>query len=135
MQANAVHTAVELEPQGKRLTELSLLDGLDLPLRVNHAPQIMLVDQWQLVGLEKAFEQQDRRLDAGLAQRQRLFDAGNGKAVGLALQRLRATHRAMPVGIGLDHGQGAGAAQLAGQLVVLTQGVEVDKGTGRTHGS
>ena len=48
---------------------------------------------------------------------------------------LRATHRSVPIGIGLDHGQGAGAAQLAGQLVVVTQGVQVDKGTGRAHGS
>ena len=134
MQADTVHAAVEFEPRGQRLAQLGLLDDLDLPLRMNHAPQVMLVDQRQLISLEEAFEQQDRRANARFAQYQRLFDAGHGKAVGLGFECLRTAHRAMPVGIGLDHGQSTSAAQFAGQAVVVTQGIEVDQGTGRTHG-
>ncbi|MNC78145.1 hypothetical protein D3C75_1302910 [compost metagenome] len=39
----------------------------------------------------------------------------------------------MAIGIGLDHGQGFGTRQFAGQLVVVTQCLEVDQGTSRTH--
>ena len=67
MQADATHAAVQLEPDGQRLAQLGLLDSLDLPLRMGDTPQVMLVDQRQFVGLEEAFEQQDRRPDAGLA--------------------------------------------------------------------
>ncbi|BCJ04526.1 hypothetical protein PRtIB026_A04420 [Pseudomonas sp. RtIB026] len=40
----------------------------------------------------------------------------------------------MAIGVGLDHGQGLGAGQLTGQTVVVTEGLEVDQGTGGTHG-
>ena len=94
----------------------------------------MLLDQCQLVRLEEAFQQQDRSANAGLAQLQRLFDTGHGKAIGLFLQSLRATHGAMPVGIGLDHRERLGARYLTGQLIVVTQGLQIDQGTGWTHG-
>ena len=39
----------------------------------------------------------------------------------------------MTVGIRLNYRQGARAADFTGQLVVVTQGVEVDQGAGRTR--
>ena len=101
---------------------------------MHHAPEIMLDDQRQLIGLEKTFQQQHRRTNAGGAQLQSLFDAGHGKPVRLGFQRLGATHRAMAVGIGLDHRESLGAGDFTGDLVVVTQGLKVDQGTGRTHG-
>ena len=93
----------------------------------------MLVDQAQLARLEEALEQQDRVADAGVAQLQRLFDAGHGETVGLRLQRLGTARGAVAVGVGLDHREGLGAADLAGEAVIVTQGFEVDQGTGRAH--
>ncbi len=86
-------------------------------------PEIMLDDQRQLIGFENAFEQQHRRTNASGAQLQRFFDAGDGKPVGLGFQRLGATHRAMAVGIGLDHRQRLGAGDFAGNSVVVAQGL------------
>ena len=40
----------------------------------------------------------------------------------------------MPVGVGLDHRERPGTADLAGEAVVVAQGFEVDQGTGGTHG-
>ncbi len=94
----------------------------------------MFGDQRKLAGLEEAFEQQNGCLDACRAQLQGLLDAGHGKTVGLGLERQGAPHRAMTVGVGLDHGQGLGAGQLTGEAVVVSEGLEVDQGTGGTHG-
>ncbi|MNE46559.1 hypothetical protein D3C80_1409020 [compost metagenome] len=123
VQADAVHAAVQLQPNGERLVQLGFLDGFQLPQRVHHAPQVVLGDQRQLAGFEEAFQQQHRGLDTGGAQLQRLFDASHGKTIGLLLKRQGATHGAMTVGIGLDHGQGFGTGQFAGKLIVVTQGL------------
>ncbi|MOA03688.1 hypothetical protein D3C78_1232080 [compost metagenome] len=134
VEADPVHAGVELEPHLQRPRQARALQRFQLPGRVHHAPQILLGDQRQFVGFEEALEQQDRRTDAGRAQLQRLLDAGHREAVGLLRQRLGAAHRAVAVGVGLDHREGAGTAELAGQAVVVTQGVEIDQGTGWTHG-
>ncbi|RMR12421.1 hypothetical protein ALP90_200238 [Pseudomonas amygdali pv. ulmi] len=63
MQADTVHAGVELEPDGYRLAQARLLDSFQLPGRVYNGPQVMLDNQRQLVGFEKAFEQQDGRTD------------------------------------------------------------------------
>ncbi|MNF77935.1 hypothetical protein D3C84_600930 [compost metagenome] len=94
----------------------------------------MLLDQLQFVGLEEAFQQQDRLADPRRAQLERFLDAGHGKSVGVRFQRFGASHRPMAVGIGLDHGQSLGAADFAGEAVVVAQGLEIDQGTSRTHG-
>lgn len=83
--------------------------------------------------LEETFQQQDRRAHAGLAQFQRFFYAGHGKTVGFRFQRLRTAHRAVAVGVGLDHRQCLAATQLPGQAVVVTQRVQVDQRLRRTH--
>lgn len=91
--ADAVHAGVHLQPQGQRLAHWGLFDRLELPRRVHHAPQVVLGDQRQLAGLEKAFEQQHRGLDAGCAQFQRFLDAGHGKAVGFVPEPGRSAPR------------------------------------------
>ncbi|MDQ1094787.1 hypothetical protein QE400_004200 [Xanthomonas sacchari] len=132
-QAEPVHAAVQLQPQAQRLRRGEGGDRLHLPGRGDRAPQPVFGDQRQFLGVEDAFQQQDRRGDAGLAQLQRLLDAGHREAVGLAVQRARAGHRAVPIGIGLDHRQRFAAAQPAGQAVVVAQRVEVDQCTGWAH--
>ncbi|MNJ62923.1 hypothetical protein D3C77_587810 [compost metagenome] len=134
VQADAVHAAVELEPDGERLVHLGLFDGFQLPQRVHHAPQVVLGDQCQFAGFEKTFQQQYRGFDTGGAQFQCLLDAGHRKAVGLGLQGQGAAHGAVAVGVGLDHGEGFGTRQFTGQTVVVAQGLEVDQGAGGTHG-
>lgn len=82
---------------------------------------------------KKTFQQQHRRTNAGGAQFQRFLDARHREPVGLRLQCLGHGHRAMAVGIGLDHGEGLGPGDFSGQLVVMAQGLEIDQGTGWTH--
>ncbi|MCY1391482.1 hypothetical protein D9M71_63270 [compost metagenome] len=101
---------------------------------MHHGPEIVRLDQLQFVSLEEALQQQYRLADARRAQLQRFLDAGHGKTVGLRLQRLGAAHRAMTIGIGLDHGEGLGARDFAGEAVVMAKGFEIDQGTGGTHG-
>ena len=93
----------------------------------------MAREQGQLVGIEETLQQQDRLADAGLAQLQGFFDAGHGKTIDLRLQRIRTGHRAVAIGIGLDHRQGTATAEATRQPVVVAQGLQVDQGTGRTH--
>ena len=59
--------------------------------------------QRQLVGLEHAFQQQDRLDGPGLAQGQRLLDAGDAQHVGGG-QRRQQAGGAVAVAVGLDHG-------------------------------
>ncbi|MNQ83769.1 hypothetical protein D3C85_988700 [compost metagenome] len=134
MQADPVHARIQLEPDRDRLAQGGFLDRLELPERMHHAPEIMLDDQRQLIGFEKAFEQQHRRANAGGTQLQGFFDTGNGKTVRLGLQGLGTAHRTMAVGVGLDHREGTSPREFAGQLIVMTQGLKIDQGTGRTHG-
>ncbi|MNO87195.1 hypothetical protein D3C76_786140 [compost metagenome] len=133
-EADSVHAGVHLQPDSQRIARARTLDGVQLPGGMHDAPEILGIDQLQLALFEEAFQQQDRRTDAGLAQFQRLFDAGNGETVGFRFQSLGATHGAVAVGIRLDHRQGASAADFAGQTVVVAQGIEIDQGTGGTHG-
>ena len=93
----------------------------------------MLSNQRQLISLEKAFQQQNRCGDTGSTQLQRFFDARDCKPVRHRFQRLRDTHGAMAIGIGLDHGERFRTGAFAGQLVVVTQGLKIDKGAGWTH--
>lgn len=133
-EADPVHARVQLQPYIQRPAQARLFDRLDLPRRMHHAPQLVAVDQFQLAGLEEPLEQQDRPAYAGFAQFQRFLDAGHGKAVGLVGQGLGAPHRAMPVGIRLDHGEGLGSGYFTRQPVVVAQGIEIDQGTSGTHG-
>jgi len=90
-------------------------------------------DQRQFGRVEETFHQQDRAADAGLAQFQCFLDAGHAKAIGLVLQRAGTLHRAMAVGIGLDDRQRLAATELAGQAVVVAQGLQVDQCLCRAH--
>jgi hypothetical protein len=112
---------------------LSKAASLQLPRRTDGEPEIMLGHQRHVAGFEDAFQQQDRRTDAGLAQFQRLFDGGHAETIGLAFQRLRTAHRAMAIGIGLDDRQGLATAQFTGEPVVAAQGAQIDQRAGRTH--
>ncbi|MNX96062.1 hypothetical protein D3C86_1283630 [compost metagenome] len=134
MQPHPVHARIELEPDGDWLAQCSLFNRFKLPQRMHHAPEIVLDDQRQLIGFKKTFQQQHRRTNACGTQLQGFFDASHGKTVCLGFQCLGTTHRAMAVGIGLDHREGFGPRDFTGDLVVVTQGLKVDQGTGRTHG-
>ncbi|MCY1437398.1 hypothetical protein D9M71_535570 [compost metagenome] len=134
VQADPVHAGVELEPDGQRLAQAAALDGFELPVGMHHGPEVVLLDQCQLVGLEESLQQQDRLANPRRAQFERFLDAGHGKTVGLILQRFGTPHRTMAICIGLDHGQSLGAADFAGEAVVVAQGLEIDQGTGGTHG-
>ena len=91
------------------------------PRRLQHRELAGLVDgdleaqpgaQGQLVGLEHALHQQDRLHGAGLAQGQRLLDAGDAQHVGLG-QRRQQPGGAVAVAVGLDHGHDLGAGARA----------------------
>ena len=133
-EASAVHAAVDLQPHVDRRRERGALDHLDLRLVVDCSPQAVAGDIRQLLGCEHPFKQQDRLLDAGCAQLERLIEEGHRKPVRLVGQSLRTAHRAVAISIGLDHRQRAPTVKLAGEVVVVAQGGEVDQGAGRTHG-
>ena len=70
---------------------------------------------------------------AGLAQGQRLLDAGDAQHVGLG-QRRQHAGGAVAVGVGLDDGRDLGAAAAAAGLAqIVAQGGEVDGGRGGAH--
>jgi hypothetical protein len=129
-----VHARIQLQPYLQRLRQRGAGDGVDLPVRRHRGPQMVTADQFKLALLEEAFQQQDRRADAGFAQGDGLFEEGHGKPVRLRQQRLCAACGAVAVGIGLDHRQCALSAQFASDAVVVAQGGQVDQGTGGTHG-
>ncbi|MNO99080.1 hypothetical protein D3C76_908430 [compost metagenome] len=133
MQADTVHARIHLQPNRQRLAQAGLFDCLQLPERMHHTPEIMFDDQWQLIGLEKTFQQQYRCLDAGSSQLQRFLDTRYRETIGLGFQCLGTAHCPMAIGIGLDYSQGFGPGQFPGELIVVAQRLEVDQGTGRTH--
>ena len=135
VQTDTVHAGIQFEPDTQRRAQCGPFDGVHLPQRMHHAPEVMLLDQRQLFGLEETFQQQNRRTDTSVAQLQRLLDTGHGEAVRLVRQRLGTTHRAVAVGIGLDYRQRLGAGHLTGQTVIVTQGLQIDQSTGWTHNS
>ncbi len=133
-QAQAVHAAVQLQPDLQRGVGLERFHRVHLPRRGHREPQLVLHDQWQLVGVEEAFQQQDRAADAGRAQFQRFFNAGHAERVGLAVQRARAGYGTVAIGVGLYRGQGlATAAQFTRQAEVGAQRIQVDQRAGWTH--
>ncbi|MCY1536650.1 hypothetical protein D9M68_721130 [compost metagenome] len=134
VQADPVHAGIQFEPDSERLAHGGTLDGLELPVCMHHGAEVVLLDQLQFVRFEESLQQQDRLADPRRAQLERFLDAGHGKTVGLGFQRFGAAHCPMAVGIGLDHGQSLGAADFAGEAVVVAQGFEIDQGTGWTHG-
>ena len=73
LEAQAVHAAVHLEIDIQRRVELRILNRLNLPVAVNAGGQTVFVQQRQIVGVEKAFQQQDWPFPAALAQQNRLF--------------------------------------------------------------
>ncbi|MNW01095.1 hypothetical protein D3C71_1966840 [compost metagenome] len=83
----------------------------------------MVHDELELVGIEEAFQQQDRGTDTRCAQLQRFFDAGHGKAIGFVGQGVGAAHGAVAVGVGLDYRECATATGLTGQSVVMAQAI------------
>ena len=128
--------ALQLVSEGRAGRQALGLEGgqrLQLPRRTDREPQVMLGHQRHFAGLEDAFQQQDRRTDAGLAQFQRFFDGGHAKAVGLAFQCLRTAHRTVAIGIGLEDRQRLATAQFTGQAIVAAQCAQVDQRAGRTH--
>ena len=87
----------------------------------------------QLVGLERTLHEQDRLAGAGVAQAQRLLDAGHAQHVGLGQGRQDAGG-AVAVGVGLDDRDDPGAAGTAARLAqIVAQGSEVDDGLGGSH--
>jgi len=134
VQANAVHATVQFQPHMDGFGESGLLDGIKLPQRMHHTPKVMFDDQWQFIRFKKTFQQQDWRANTGGAQFQCFFNTGHGKTVSLGLKSLGAAHGTVAVGIGLDHSKGLGPRDFTGQLVIVTQGLEVDQGTGWAHG-
>ena len=134
MQTDAVHAAVQFQPYVDRFGEAGLLDRIELPQRMHHAPEVMFDDQGQFFGFKKTFEQQDGCANTGGTQLQCFFYAGNGKAVGFGFKGLGAANGPVAVGIGLDHSEGFGPRDFTRQLVIVTQGLQVNQGTGWAHG-
>ena len=105
-----------------------LEQGLELLGVVHHAVQATGRDLFELGGVETAFKQQQRLRYACGAQAQCLVETGNPETIGLG-QGLAHAHRAVTIGVGLDHGEhtrtrGAGP----GSLQVVPDRVEVDPG-------
>ena len=66
------------------------------------------------------------------AQGQRILEEGDREAIGLVGERVRAPHRAVVVGIGLEYSEHAPSVMPACQRVVVTQRAEDNQ---RTRGA
>ena len=74
-------------------------------------------------------EDQDRQINAALAQLHRLVETGDGQIVrARVLQQRGDLHRAVPVSVGLDHAQKAAALgqTAADRLIIVPQRAERD---------
>ncbi len=80
---------------------------------------------------ERAFEDEDRRADAGRAQLDCFVDEGDGKGIGHRFEGAGAGHAAVAVGICLEHGDRAPAVQAACGEIVVPQRLEIDAGVSR----
>ena len=100
-EAQPVHAAVHLEPSGERPLEASGLEHPHLARLVNRDLEALPRAERQLVGLEHAFQEQDRLRRPGLAQGQRLLDAGDAQHVGAGQRRQQASGT-VAVAVGLD---------------------------------
>jgi len=114
---------------------LRLVGGqqVDLLVAMHRVPQAQARAQLQVTRLEHAFEQQDGATPAQGAHALGLGQVQQGKAIGRA-QAFKHPLNAVPVGVGLDHGNDLalrGVAFHHGEVVA--QGRCIDLGDSRFH--
>jgi hypothetical protein len=95
-QAEAIHAAVELEVDRQATRQRGLAQHLQLLEAMQSPRQVVLGTDSQIGGLEKAFEQQNRLANAGLAQRDRLVEIEQGETVGDLARAAAARSRPCP---------------------------------------
>ncbi|MCY1241562.1 hypothetical protein D9M72_544700 [compost metagenome] len=135
MEAEPVHAGVQLELDRQRTPGTRAFQHAQLFVAVDRGGQPVLLDQGDVLRLEKAFQQQDGALPAQVAQQHGFVQVQQAEAVGAA-QRGKDAADAVAVGIGLDHGPDARVRRAAADDVqVIGQRGLVDDGVdGSWHG-
>jgi hypothetical protein len=131
--AEPAHAAVDLEPGGERPLEPGEFEHPQLARLVHDDLEAEARARRQLVGLERALEQEDRPGGPGLPQRQGLLDAGHAQHVGRR-EGGQDARGAVAVGVRLDHRHdpaAAGAPTRHGEVVAQRR--KVDHRRGRPH--
>ena len=98
----------------------------DLAGMVQHQVEPVTAGETDVLGSENTLQQDDAAVDAGLAQFDGFFNAGNAEGFGIG-QSLRDPHKPVPVGVCLDDGDdpafGRGPPY---QAEIMLQGPQVD---------
>ena len=102
LKAQPVHATVHFQVNIQRRMKPGILQGFNLPVAVHAGGQAIFIKQRQLVGVEKAFQHQNRPFPAALAQEDRLLQIKQRETVG-AFQRTPDTIDSMTVGVSLHH--------------------------------
>ncbi len=127
-----VHAGVQLEPDPQRAGEAGRQERFELLRTVDHGVDPPRSQLFELFGGEEAGHEQDRLGEAGVAQRQRLLQAGDAEGVGARCQGAGDLHGAVTIAVGLDHRDDPGRRrQLPRQLVVPPDRRQVDPGADR----
>ena len=105
--AQARHTRVELQMKTKwfrqRGFRSSFFQSADLPEIVGRRSQALVHDLFRFA-LPETGEQQHASVNASITQANALFGAGHAEPLdAFAFEHARAAHRAMSVGVGLNH--------------------------------
>ena len=134
--AQAVHAGVHFQKNALRHIGLVGREHVDLRLVVHRVPQVQARAPFQVAQLKRAFKQQNRPAPAQGAQALGLVQVEQRKSVGAA-QAFKCALNAVAIGVGLDHGPGAGIRGAGTRaLQVVAQGLGMDGGLDRTgHGA
>ena len=136
-EAEPVHPGIDLEVAAERasVTRRGGFERTPRRRRRHRRRQVVAEDAVEVADAQGA-EDQDRDADAGLAQDDAFLDIGAGEHRGARLlERAADFDRAVPVGVGLDDGDDAGAAGDEGgnRAQVVLEGGEVDARDGGPH--
>ena len=134
-EAQPVHAGIQLEPDVELAVAAQHQQALGLLSALHRHIQVERHGRAPVFLVEAAFQQQDARLGRIGAHHAGLLHTAHGEPVGLLGQRRRHHGRAVTVGIGLDHRQGAPPRRTAlGLGVVVTDGGQIDRGDEGAHG-
>jgi hypothetical protein len=127
-ETQAVHAAVDLEPDIQRTLAGTGIQQGKLPRAVDHAGQVVLRDEGHILGVENPLQQQDHLIEARLAQMHRILNVQQRKTV-RRRQCFGHPGQAVPVAVRLDHRHDArGRRGTARHPEVVLQRAQVDMG-------
>jgi len=116
LESQAIHAAVEFEPDLEGRALASLAQQIDLFRRVHHELEARGRRRVELPAIEDALEQHGAFLNARIAQCDAFIDTRDREGI-RRIERARHRHEPMSVGIRLDDGHDSGARRPTANLL------------------